>query len=351
LRYHQITPEERYTLASLRAQQPRLSNGEIARRMRRHPSTISRELRRNAARLDGAYRASKAQERTNGRRSRSRRWSKLTAKQWMAVEELLYEGLSPDQISGRLRRNGILAVSHETIYQYVWADKRAGGHLFLCLRQRTRRRRKRYGTTERRGRVAAKRHISERPAAANDRSEFGHWEIDTVHGSGRDSVVTLVERATGLVLIGKLPNLTADALNVRLLKMVRRFEQRHGPSFTTVTADNGTEFHSYHAVERATKLEMYFATPYHSWERGTNENTNGLIRQYLPKRMSMAGISQADCNEIADRLNARPRKRYGYITPFERLAELQSSEPRSPMRRDAPRKRRRSAHGHSRRFL
>lgn len=322
MRYRQITPEERYTLAALRAQQPRLSKAEIARRMGRHPSTIGRELRRNSARLDGAYRASKAQERTNGRRSRTRRWTKGTAKEWMLVEELLYEGLSPDQISGRLKREGTLRISHESIYQYVLADKRAGGCLYLCLRQRTRRRRKRYGTRERRGRVAGKRHISERPQAAADRSEFGHWEIDTVHGSGRDSVVTLVERATGITLIGKLPNLTAAALNKRLFRMMKRFEQTHGRSFTTLTADNGTEFHSYAWIERRAQLEVYFATPYHSWERGTNENTNGLIRQYLPKGLSMADLSQAHCNEIADRLNARPRKRYRYATPLERLDEL-----------------------------
>jgi IS30 family transposase len=303
-------------------QQPRLSNAEIARRLDRHPSTVGRELRRNAARYDGLYRASKAQERTNGRRSRTRRWSKLTAKEWMLVEALLREGLSPDQISGRLRREGTLEVSHECIYQHVWADKRAGGSLYLCLRQRTRRRRKRYATTERRGRVFGKRHISERTPAADSRGEFGHWEIDTVHGSGRDSVVSLVERLTGLVLIGKVPNLSATALNQRLLRMIRSFEQAHGLSFETITADNGTEFHSYEQIERRTGLSFYFATPYHSWERGTNENTNGLIRQYLPKRASMADLTQAECNTIARRLNERPRKRHDYATPLEVLDQI-----------------------------
>jgi len=320
MHYHQITLEERYTLAELRRQH--LSNAEIARRMGRHPSTISRELRRNAARHDGAYRASGAQERTNARRSRTRRWSKLSSREWMLVEGLLAEGLSPDQISGSLGRDGKLRVSHETIYQYVWADKHAGGQLYACLRQHTKRRRKRYATKERRGRVAGKRHITDRPVAANERREFGHWEIDTVHGSGRDSVVTLVERRTGVVLIGKLPNLSAAALNKRVLLMIRRFERTHGRSFKTVTADNGTEFHSYRTIERKAGLEFYFATPYHSWERGTNENTNGLIRQYLPKRTSLASLSQAQCNAIAQRLNQRPRKRYAYATPLEQLQEI-----------------------------
>lgn len=213
-------------------------------------------------------------------------------------------------------------MSHETIYQYVFANRRAGGHLYVYLRHRFKKRRKRYRTKERRGQLAGKRPIAERPAAANDRSEFGHWEIDTMHGSGRDSVVTLVERATGLVLIGKLPNLTAAALNDRVLKMIRRFEKQHGPSFMTITADNGTEFHSYHEIERATRALVYFATPYHSWERGTNENTNGLIRQYLPKRRSMALVTQDACDRIAHHLNTRPRERYNFATPLERLAEL-----------------------------
>lgn len=308
-------------MAALRTQLPRLSSAEIARRMGRHPSTVGRELQRNAAHHDGAYRPSKAQERTNGRRSRTRRWSKLTAKQWMLVEILLKEGLSPDQISGTLRRDGTLRISHEAIYQYVWGDKRAGGHLHLYLRQRTRRRRKRYATKERRGQLAGKRHISERSAAANERREFGHWEIDTVHGSGRDSVVTIVERKTGLVLIGKLPNLSAAELNDRVLQMIRGFESQHGPSFRTITADNGTEFHNYAHIERKSELRFYFATPYHSWERGTSENTNGLIRQYLPKRLSFASLSQVECNAIARRLNNRPRKRHGYATPLEQLRE------------------------------
>lgn len=324
MRYHQITPEERYTLAALRTQLPRLSNAEIARRMGRHPSTIGRELRRNAAHHDGAYRPSKAQERTNGRRSRTRRWSKLTAKQWMLVENLLDEGLSPDQISGRLRRDGTLRISHEAIYQYVWDNKRAGGHLYLSLRQRTRRRRKRYATTERRGQLAGKRHISERPTAANERRQIGHWEIDTIHGSGRHSVVTIVERMTGLVLIGKLINLSAAVLNHRLLQIIRGFERKHGPSFRTITADNGTEFHSYERIERKVPLQFYFATPYHSWERGTSENTNGLIRQYLPKRLSFASLTQAQCNAIARRLNDRPRERHAYATPLECLYALRS---------------------------
>jgi IS30 family transposase len=293
--------------------------------MDRHPSTIGRELRRNCSRTDGAYRASQAQEHRNGRRSRNRGWTKLTAKQWRIVDVLLRKGFSPEQISGRLRDTSTLEVSHETIYRHVWADKAANGLLYLCLRQRTRRRRKRYATNERRGRVSGKRSIANRPAAANERTEFGHWEIDTIHGCDRHSVVSLVDRVTGLTLIGKLPNLSAPELNKRLLRLIRRFERHHGRSFRSITADNGTEFHSYEHVERKTQLEFYFATPYHSWERGTSENTNGLIRQYLPKGTSMASLSQAQCNSIARRLNNRPRKRHRFATPLELLEILTAS--------------------------
>lgn len=319
MRYHQITPEERYRLAALRTQHPPLSNAEIARRLGRHPSTVGRELRRNAAKHDGAYRPSKAQERTNGRRSGTRRGSSFTAREWMLVEDRLAEGWSPEQISGRLRREDMLRISHETIYKYIWDDKHAGGSLHLCLRQRTKKHRKRYSTKERRGRLAGKRHITERPVVVEARGQIGHWEIDTVHGSGRASVATLVERASGYSLIGKLPNVTAAALNRRLLALLRR-RPKLRLIFKTFTADNGTEFHSHLEIERKTGARFYFATPYHSWERGTNENTNGLIRQYLPKRTSMASLTQNECNVIAQRLNNRPRKRLGYATPAETLA-------------------------------
>ena len=319
--YQQITPVERYTLSALLRQVPALSCTSIARMMGRHRSTIWRELKRNRARYDDAYRPSKAQERTNGRRSRSRRNSHFTADDWKVVESRLRDHLSPEQVSGRLRREGLLEISHETIYLHVWRNKREGGTLFRSLRQPTKKR-KRYGTYEKRGHLPGKRHISERPPLVELRREFGHWEIDTVHGKlGTDCVVTLVERACGYVLIGKLPDYSMAALNERVLKFMRS----HPEWFKTITADNGTEFHAYRVLEDASGATIYFATPYHSWERGTNENTNGLIRQYLPKGQSMEGLTQARCNAIARKLNDRPRKRYDFMTPIERMVELTGS--------------------------
>jgi IS30 family transposase len=232
------------------------------------------------------------------------------------VESLLREEWSPEQVAGTLREAGELSISHETIYRYVWADRARGGDLYKKLRCALKKRRKRYRSYDRRGRLTGKRPLSARPASVERRQSVGHWEIDTVMGVGNEHcVVTLVERATGYVLIGKLRARTMGDAARRTIQLIRR----HPEKFRTITADNGTEFHSYKVVENATGVKFYFATPHHAWERGTNENTNGLIRQYLAKRKSMAHVTQHDCNRISRKLNTRPRKRYNYQTPEERF--------------------------------
>lgn len=310
--YRQLTPEERYMLAALRRQG--LNQAEIARLLGRHRATVCRELRRNSTRADGRYRAFTAQERTNGRRSRSRRNRRFSEEDFALVNALLCRQWSPEQVSGHLARCGLLSISHETVYRHVWRDKKAGGLLYTHLRGARKRRRKRYGAYDSRGRLAGKRMISERPPEVEARSHVGHWEADTAAGTGaRDCVVTLVERKTGLLLIGKLADRTTASLNRRVIRLIRRDEG----AFATVTADNGTEFHDYKGIEARTQALLYFARPYHSWERGSNENANGLLRQYLPKGVSMAGLSQHQCNAIARKLNTRPRKRLGFRTPLE----------------------------------
>ena len=310
--YHQLSSDERYTIAALRWLGWNYS--EVARYVGRHRSTISREVRRNSARLDGAYRAQKAIERTNGRRSRSRQNGHFTEGEFALVERKLREEWSPEQISGRLKRSGELSISHETIYIHIWRDKENGGQLYRCLRQATKLRRKRHNSYDRRGRLVGKRHISQRPAYIEKRRSVGHWEIDTVvGGESKDCVTTLVERKTGYALIGKLRNRNKFENSKRLKMLIRRVPDQ----FKTITADNGSEYHDYASVEDATGVKIYFATPYHSWERGSNENFNGLLRQYLPKRTTQAHITQGDCDRIAKRLNTRPRKRLGYRTPEE----------------------------------
>jgi transposase, IS30 family len=311
MRYHQLTSEERYALSALRRQGH--TQAEIGRVLGRHPSTIGRELKRNS-RKDGGYRPSTAGEMTRGRRSRSRRNQQFTQEQWLLVLACLYQLWSPEQISGRLKRLGLLSISHETIYRYVWTDRAYGGALHTYLRQSGKQLRKRYGRYDSRGRLAGKRHISERPAGAENRSRMGHLEGDTIIGTfDRHCALTLVCRKTGYTMIGKLFGRTTQALNRRAASLIRQARHR----VRTITVDNGTEFHGYKQLERLTGTRIYFATPHHSWERGTSENTNGLIRQYLPKRASMSHISQRDCTRIAAALNNRPRKRLGYLTPAE----------------------------------
>lgn len=285
--YHQLTSGERYALSALRKQG--LSQAAIAR----------------AQDADGIART---------RRRKSRRYRRLSEEDWLLICSKLRELWSPEQIAGRLGKEGRLRVSHETIYRHIWEDRRRGGGLYLYLRGSRKLRRKRNGSYDSRGRLAGKRMIAERPPGAQKRTRIGHLEGDTMIGSSdQHCVLTLVDRKTGYVLIGKLTRRTAEEANRRAISLLQKAARRT----LTLTLDNGTEFHSYPALEEATRARVYFATPHHAWERGTNENTNGLIRQYLPKRQSMAHVKQRDCDWISQHLNSRPRKRLGYRTPAE----------------------------------
>lgn len=311
--YKQLTLDDRILMSHLRLQD--LGYSEIARQMGRHRSTIYREFERNSChKTDGAYRPTKADSRTRGRRSRSRRNRHYEDSDFKLVRYYLRQKWSPEQITGYLKANGLQAISHESIYQYIWEDKAAGGNLWTHLRQSPKQRRKRYRAYDSRGRLANKRHISERPDSVETRKYKGHWEIDTVMGRGStDCIVTINERKTGFVLIGKLSDRSTQSLN----KKTKRLISRDPLSFKTITADNGTEFHQHKEIERATQTRFYFANPFHSWERGSNENLNGLIRQYLPKGTSMATLTQQQCDHIADKINSRPRKRFNFKTPEE----------------------------------
>lgn len=307
--YKQLSPEERYRIAELRLRG--YSGAEIGRDLGRHRSTISRELRRNCCN-DSRYRALRAIEQSHGRRRRCRQGGRYSAKEFKKVARLLREDWSPEQVSFKLKEAGELSISHETIYRYVWREKREGGTLHKHLRGRVKQRRKRYGRNDSRGRLGGKRHISERPAEVEERKTIGHWEIDTVVGKGsKDCVVTLVERKTGYVQIGKLKDRSKHEMAKRTQMLMRRNPGR----YSTVTSDNGTEFHAYKAVETAIGVTYYFATPYHSWERGSNENLNGLVRQYFPKGMNLKSVTQRQCDAVARKLNRRPRKRLGFKTP------------------------------------
>lgn len=311
--YHQLTAAERYTLRVLQVQG--CCPAEIARALGRHRSTITREIARNHARSSGYYRPELAELYARGRRSHSRRNTQFTPADWAAVDAWLVLDWSPEQIAGWCARFDLLAISHETIYRHVWQDKANGGRLYTHLRGARKQLRKRYGAYDSRGRLAGKRPITTRPAGAENRSRYGHWEGDTVLGDsqGGACILTLVERKSGYTVIGKLTRRSGRYVNARAKQLITRQPR----PVRTITVDNGTEFHAYKALEAQVAARVYFATPHHAWERGTNENTNGLIRQYLPKRTSMEQLTQAACTRIATKLNRRPRKRLGYRTPEE----------------------------------
>lgn len=323
LKYHQLTEAERYTLSVLK--RDGCSLRRIAQLLQRSPSTISREIRRNATFYPGKGRAfyvpSKAHEHANGRRSRSRRVRHHAPEVYAHIEALLAEAQwSPEQIANRLPEQLAVRLSHMTIYRHVRRDQRAGGVMFRHLRQGGKRRRKRTYGPEKRGKLANKPMIDTRPEAVEARQEVGHWEGDTVMGAAgeRGCLLTLVERSTGFAQVVKLPHRTVRAVNRATIAVIKN----SGLPFKTITWDNGTEFHGYRALEQVSGVRCYFAYPHHPWERGSNENFNGLLRQYFRKGKSLAHVRQSDCNHVTAKLNQRPRKRYGFQTPAQRLHQL-----------------------------
>ena len=265
--YRQMTPEERYAIALGRRAGRSLA--AIARELGRHRSTVSREVRRNATPRDGCYRPILAQRQAQNRRHLAHRRWRFSVADWVLIMTRLSQFWSPEQIAGTLRRHGRLRISAETIYRFIWRNHDRGGDLWRFLRCARKQKRKRYASSERRGRLPGKRPVAERPAMADARRRIGDWEIDTMAGAGtKDCVLSLVERKTGLLLLGKLANRTAAAIRRRAIQLLQAQRRR----VWTITADNGTEFHQYAPIERATHSRFYLAPPYQAWARGTCEN-------------------------------------------------------------------------------
>lgn len=313
MKYHQLTQEERYAIAgNLRAG---FSARHVARELGRSPSTVSREIRRNATAHDGAYRREKAQSYAVAKRRRSRRGSHYGEVVFQQVRSLIRERFSPVQIVGKLRAEGTPVPSYETIYRLIRRDKQDGGTLYRYMRIMAKTRRKRYRSPHTRGVLLGKKHISERAPIVDQRARIGDWEGDTVMGKMGSShcLLTLVERKSGYTAIRKLKARTTLEAIAAIAIVINTLENM----FLTITFDNGTEFHDYENLEDRFGVKCYFATPYHSWERGSNENLNGLVRQYLPKGRCLRSVTQAECDEIAKALNNRPRKRHNFKTPAE----------------------------------
>ena len=304
--YTQLTREERYQISALKAAGH--DQIEIAKVIGRHKSTISRELTRNRG-LRG-YRPKQADNLAVNRRQ-DKSTHRIAPESWSRVELLLREYWSPEQISSWLRYEENINVSPEWIYQYILRDKQSGGALYKYLRCQ-KQRKKRYGSQDRRGQLKGRVSIDERPEIVNQRSRIGDWEADTVIGKQGGSVlVTLVERKTRLAVIGKAPNRTAQEVTAVIVKRLMPLASQ----VKTLTYDNGKEFASHQQIDKELKSNGYFAHPYHSWERGLNENTNGLIRQFFPKGKDLVDVTDAQIQKVMDKLNNRPRKCLGFKTP------------------------------------
>jgi len=309
--YTQLTQEQRYQIYALH--KARFNQTQIATEIGVHKATVSREVRRG--RGERGYRPKQAQALALARLSR-RVKPRIASQTWRQVTQLLGQQWSPAQISGRLRLEGHPTVSHERIYQYIYADKRAGGTLHLNLRLQ-KQRRKRYGSYSRRGQLPNRRSIAERPKIVDRKARRGDWEADTIIGRNhREAIVSLVDRKSKLVRLAKVARNTAELVGRAITTQLQPLAVK------TITSDNGREFAQHQAVAARLSADFYFAHPYSSWERGINENTNGLVRQYFPKKSEFSKITDRQIRKVEDRLNQRPRKTLGYKTPHEIFFKL-----------------------------
>lgn len=304
--YKQLTLEQRYQISALL--KLGFNKSAIARELGVHKSNIGRELKRNLSKR--GYRPKFAERQTLFRRKNKVK-PRITEETWTAVESKIKEQWSPEQICGRLALEGKKTVSHEWIYQHIYKNKRVGGSLYLNLRCR-KKRRQRYGKYSRRGTLVNQISIDERPQVVDEKTRVGDWELDTVIGKGhRGAMVTMTERKSKLLRIKKVGQKTGTLVGNAICQKLAGFQ------VPTLTSDNGREFSEHEKIAGKLAASFYFCHPYSSWERGLNENTNGLIRQYFPKKTEFDKISHWQIREVEQKLNNRPRKTLNYQTPNE----------------------------------
>jgi IS30 family transposase len=261
-----------------------------------------------------------AQRLADQRAVSSRLRLRIAEHQWRGIASLLKQQWSPDQIAHRARHEGTLNISHQWIYRYIVGDRTNGGLLWRQLRRASLRRRHYHRGRKPRQHIRFRVGIEQRPAEVESRNELGHWEGDTILGKGRrGAVLTVVERKSRYLRMGVLPNLRAKTIVEIISNRLHQLSAR----VQSITLDNGVEFSYHPRIARALSTDIYFAEPYKPWQRGSNENTNGLIRQYLPKKRRLDNLSQKENDRIEKRLNHRPRKCLGYLTPHEVFNDTQ----------------------------
>lgn len=304
--YTQLTREQRYQIYALNKKGH--NQTEIAAVVGVHKSTISRELQRNSG--GRGYRPKQAHRLALQRRDEKLRFC-ITEQTWQRVEQLLRLDWSPEQISLWMGESGEQNVSHESIYQYVYWDKGCGGNLHVHLRCK-KKRRKRYGSYDRRGKLVNQVSIDERPAVVDKRTRIGDWELDTIIGKNhKQAIVSITERTVRLTYLCKVKTKDADSVEKAIVNMLSSMPL----PVLTLTADNGREFGNHESIAEQLGADFYFAHPYSSWERGGNENANGLVRQYFPKGSDFTAITKKQLDRAMRRLNNRPRKCLDMKTP------------------------------------
>jgi len=312
--YEHLNIDEREVILKMRAQKESMQ--EIGERLGRSKGTISRELSRNVSSTKD-YKPHLAQRYYQKRRRESKETYRLGDDAWLRVyvQEKLRQYWSPEQISCILRDGHGIVLSPVTIYSWVYRSRDRGGRDYKYLRQSHRRRRKRRTGQDRRGQMPDRRMIDERPKVVNERKRIGDWESDTVEGAkGSGFIATHVERKSRYTVAVKVDDKSAETVTKATLESMKKLPPE---KVKTMTFDNGKEFAGFKELEKGLNMTGYFARPYHSWERGTNENTNGLLRQFFPKGMDFSTIAQSDVDNALELLNNRPRKCLNYRTPTE----------------------------------
>lgn len=305
-----LTVEQRYTIEVMSARTYPIT--DIAKAISKHKSVVSREIKRNCDKRSGKYAHQLAQRKYEQRLTQKPKKVYFTASIRELVADKLKDKLSPEQIVGTCKKQGLPCVSVERIYQHVWEDKKKKGTLFEHLRTRGKRYRKRGNQKDSRGIIKDRVSIDMRPVIVEEKTRFGDLEIDTVIGKHHQGVlVTINDRATGLLRMKKVERKEAELVKQAAVELLQEFK----PHLHTITADNGKEFALHKQISQALEIDFYFAHPYHSWERGANENLNGLIRQYIPKASSFEYLTDEFVRFVQEELNNRPRKRFNFNSP------------------------------------
>lgn len=312
-----LTVSQRYTIETMF--KAGHSRTEIAGVIGKHKSVVSRELKRNCDKRSGEYKHELAQRKYQKLQKEKPKRKLFTPCVQQRIEALLREDYSPEQVVGILKKQGEDTVSIERIYQYIWEDKRKGGDLFTHLRNQGRRYRKRGNQKDNRGIIKNRVDIDKRPKIVDERSRFGDLEVDLIIGKNhKKAILTINDRASGMLKMRKVSSKKAEDVSKAIIDELQEWI----PYLHTITADNGKEFALHELVAEKLNIDHYFAKPYHSWERGSNENLNGLIRQYFKKSTDFKALTNEKIKQVETKLNNRPRKRFNYENPIFVMNQL-----------------------------